>query len=37
MPGIAAMGIVQLILSMLVIWWRTGPTQAGAKQYGDEQ
>jgi uncharacterized membrane protein YhaH (DUF805 family) len=34
--GIAIMGIVQLIVSVLVIWWLTRPTQAGANQYGEE-
>jgi uncharacterized membrane protein YhaH (DUF805 family) len=36
MAGIAIMGIVQLIVSVLVIWWLTRPTQAGANQYGEE-
>jgi hypothetical protein len=30
--GIAIIGIVQLIVSVLVIWWLTRPTQAGANQ-----
>jgi len=36
MAGIAIMGIVQLIVSVLVIWWLTRPTQAGANPYGEE-
>jgi uncharacterized membrane protein YhaH (DUF805 family) len=36
MAGIAVMGIVQLIVSVLVIWWLTRPTQAGANEYGEE-
>jgi uncharacterized membrane protein YhaH (DUF805 family) len=36
MAGIAIMGVVQLIVSVLVIWWLTRPTQAGANQYGEE-
>jgi uncharacterized membrane protein YhaH (DUF805 family) len=34
--GIAVMGILQLIVSILVIWWLTRPTQPGANQYGEE-
>lgn len=36
MAGFAIMGIVQFVLSLLVIWWLTRPTQAGANQYGEE-
>ena len=34
--GMAVMGIVQLIVSVLVIWWLTRPTQAGTNRYGEE-
>lgn len=34
--SIAIIGIVQLVLSVLIIWWLTRPTQPGANQYGDE-
>lgn len=36
MAGVAIIAIVQLIVSVLVIWWLTRPTQAGANQYGEE-
>lgn len=36
MAGILVMGIVQLVLTILIIWWLTRPSQAGANQYGDE-
>ncbi len=36
LTGIAIMGIVQLIVSVLVIWWLTRPTQPGTNQYGEE-
>jgi len=34
--GVAVLGIAQLVLTLLIIWWLTRPTQAGANQYGDE-
>lgn len=34
--GLAIAGIVQLVLSALIIWWLTRPTQAGVNQYGNE-
>jgi uncharacterized membrane protein YhaH (DUF805 family) len=33
--GIVTMGILQLIVSVLIIWWLTRPTQPGANQYGE--
>lgn len=38
-PGMAALavfGIVQLAVSILVIWWLTRPTQPGPNAYGEE-
>lgn len=34
--GIVIAGIAQLVLTLLLVWWLTRPTQAGANQYGDE-
>jgi len=38
-PGMAALavfGIVQLAVSILIIWWLTRPTQPGPNAYGEE-
>jgi len=35
--GVAIAGIIQLVLAVLILWWLTRPTQAGANEYGDER
>ncbi|MFY9974693.1 MAG: DUF805 domain-containing protein [Chromatiaceae bacterium] len=38
-PGMAALavfGIVQLAVSILIVWWLTRPTQPGPNAYGEE-
>ena len=34
--GVFVLGILQIALTVLIIWWLTRPTQAGANQFGDE-
>lgn len=36
MMGLVIFGIVQLVLTLLVLWWLTRPTQPGTNAYGDE-
>jgi uncharacterized membrane protein YhaH (DUF805 family) len=36
LAGIAIAGAVQLVLTLLIIWWLTRPTQPGPNAYGDE-
>lgn len=36
MTGLAIVGIVELVVSILIIWWLTRPSQPGTNAYGDE-
>jgi uncharacterized membrane protein YhaH (DUF805 family) len=33
--GIVVVSILQLVLSILMIWWLTRPSEEGANEYGD--
>lgn len=35
MTGIVVVSILQLVLSVLMIWWLTRPSQEGANEYGE--
>jgi len=36
MTGLAIVGIIELVLTILILWWLTRPTQPGPNAYGDE-
>jgi uncharacterized membrane protein YhaH (DUF805 family) len=35
--GLMVFGVLQLILSLLMIWWLSRPSQQGSNEYGSPQ